>query len=196
MKPEFIPIRNYISQFICITDSEWAIHEEKLTKRFFKKGEFLLKPGEVCGHVSFINSGSFRSFSVLEHEERTYFFAFENEYVTDYESFLSRQPSPNSIQAMEDAEVLQLSYEDMQYCYEKIPVWQKFGRLIAEYIYMGVSKRAYNLQTQTPEQLYLKILNDSPKLVERVPQHYIASYLGIKPESLSRIRGRLAATRN
>lgn len=190
----FTPLRQYVSQFIKMDEAEWIVHERLLTKKILKKGDYLLKVGEICNHVSFINQGGFRAFIEVNGEERTHGFSFENEYVTDYESFLTRQPSVGYIQALEDAEVIELNYNDMQYCYDNITAWQKFGRLIVEYIFIGVSKRSMDLLFKTPEQLYLDLLKDGRKLIDRVPQHQIASYLGIQPESLSRLRKRLAQT--
>lgn len=129
---------------------------------------------------------------MVQGEETTSNFAFEENYVTDYCSFLTRQPSSDYIVAMDDAQVLQLSYENMQTAFEQSPVWQKFGRLIAEHIFIMVDIRAKNLLFKTPQELYLQLMKERPKVMEKIPQHYIASYCGIKPESLSRIRKRLS----
>ncbi|NJM24198.1 MAG: Crp/Fnr family transcriptional regulator [Bacteroidia bacterium] len=116
---------------------------------------------------------------------------FEHEYATDYKSFLSRQPGIGNIQAMEDAEVLQLNYNNMQRLYNQIPAWQKYGRLVAEAIFLQAEDRAKELLLSTPEDMYLRLVHEQSQILDRVPQHLIASYLGIKPESLSRIRKRV-----
>lgn len=167
------------------------MHQAVLTRRFLRKGEFLLRAGEVCNQVTFINKGLFRSYMEIEGEEVTTNFAFEGNYVTEYTSFVNRQPSSEFIVAMEDAELLQLRYEDLQAAYAKAQVWERFGRLIAEYILTFVSTRNKSLLFKTPEERYLALMKERPKVMERVPQQYIASYLGIQPESLSRIRKRL-----
>lgn len=189
---EYSSIRNYISQFLSFTDEEWELHRSLLTRRWLKKGEFLLTAGQVCNHVSFINTGYFRVYNLIEGVERTNNFAFEGNYVTDYCSFLTRQPANDFIVALEDAQVLQLSYDHMQAAFEKSPVWQKFGRLIAEYIFIHASTRANSLLLKKPEELYLELMKERPKVIERIPLMYIASYLGITPEALSRIRKRLS----
>lgn len=188
---EFSQLRKYISQFLEVSEEEWQMHQAVLTRRFLKKGEFLLRAGEVCNHVTFINKGLFRSYMEIEGEEVTTNFAFEGNYVTEYTSFLTRQSSSEFIVAMEDAELLQLRYEDLQAAYAKAQVWERFGRLIAEYILTFVSTRNKSLLFKTPEERYLALMKERPKVMERVPQQYIASYLGIQPESLSRIRKRL-----
>jgi len=192
---EFTLLRKYISQFLTFTEDEWQLHQALLSRRFLKKGEFILRGGEVCNHVTFINKGHFRSYNITEGNEITFNFAFEGNYVTDYTSFVSRRPSEDYIVAMDDAEILQMKYEDLQAAYEKSPVWQKFGRLIAEFVLIHISQRNKSLLFNTPEERYLNLMKERPKVFERVPQQYIASYLGIKPESLSRIRKRLTETK-
>ncbi|NBP69474.1 MAG: Crp/Fnr family transcriptional regulator [Cytophagia bacterium] len=191
---EFALLRKYVSQFITFSEEEWQMHQALLTRRFLKKGEFLLRAGEVCDHITFINKGLFRTYMIINDDEVTSNFAFEGNYITEYTSFVSRQPTIDNIVAMEDAEILQMSYNDIQIAYDKAPVWQKFGRLMAEYVLTFISSRNKSLLFNTPEERYLKLMKERPKVIERIPQHYIASYLGIKPESLSRIRKRLMNT--
>lgn len=188
---EFSLLRKYISQFLEVNEEEWQMHQAMLTRRFLKKGEFLLRAGEVCNHVTFINKGLFRSYMIIEGEEVTTNFAFEGNYVTEYVSFVTRQTSSEFIVAMEDAELIQLRYDDIQTAYAKAKVWERFGRLMAEYILTFVSTRNKALLFKSPEERYLALMKERPKVMERVPQQYIASYLGIQPESLSRIRKRL-----
>jgi CRP-like cAMP-binding protein len=105
---------------------------------------------------------------------------------------VSREPSIENHQALVDSEVLLLNYADTQELYEKVPVWQKFGRLIAEFILVRIVQRNKAMLFLSPEDQYLNLMKERPKVISNIPQHYIASYLGIKPESLSRIRKRLA----
>ncbi|MBX2957612.1 MAG: Crp/Fnr family transcriptional regulator [Cyclobacteriaceae bacterium] len=192
---EFASIRKFVSQFVTFTEEEWRAHQSALTRRWLRKGEFLLTEGQVCNHVSFVNKGLFRNFNLVRDEERTQFFVFENEYTTDYCSFVTRQPSRDFIVAMEDAEILQLEYTAMQSLYEKYGVWQKYGRLIAEYVFVFTAYRSQNLLLKTPEELYLQLMLEKPQVLERVPLKYVASFLGVTPEALSRIRKRVAQNR-
>ena len=188
---EFTPLRDFISRFIDMTDSDWRVHQQLLSRRSIRKGEYLLRAGQPNNHVAFVNQGCFRSYSIVRDQEITNFFIFEGEYAADYDNFLLRKPAAENLQALEDAEVILLHYDDMQTLYEKIPAWQKFGRLMAEYLFIHISQRARDLQYHSPEDLYLRMIKNSPHVLERVPQQYIASYLGIQPESLSRIRKRV-----
>ncbi len=192
---EFQILKNYISKFISFNEQEWQLHQSILSRRFLKKGEFLLRGGDVCDHVTFINNGHFRVYNIVNEEELTINFAFEGNYVTDYISFVSRRPSSDFILAMDDAEILQIKYNDLQATYEKSPVWQKFGRIMAEYILVFIAERNKALLFNTPEERYINLMKERPKVIERIPQQYIASYLGIKPESLSRIRKRMTGSK-
>jgi CRP-like cAMP-binding protein len=188
---EYSLLRAFISNFIEVTEVEWKLHRDVLIRKFLKKGEYLLRAGQVCEHVSFVNQGSLRVYSIINDQEVSNYFFFENTYATDYASFLTRKPSDTSIIAMEDVEVMQLNYANMQMLYEKIPSWQKYGRLMAEHVFLLAEERAKTLQHNSPESLYLKIMQEMPQVLERIPLQYIASYMGIQPESLSRIRKRL-----
>jgi CRP-like cAMP-binding protein len=190
-RDEFSLFREFIGNFIEVTENEWKLHRDVLCRKFLKKGEFLLRENQVCEHVSFVNKGYFRIFGNIKGVEITNYFAFENTYATDYASFLTRKASCENIIAMEDAEVLQLNFPNMQMLYESVPAWQKFGRLMAEHVYLIAVERTKSLLYNSPEELYLKLMQDCPEIIERVPQQCIASFMGIQPESLSRIRKRL-----
>lgn len=189
---EFKSIRNFVSRFVSFNETEWRAHQAGLTRRFLQKGEFLLRGGEVCNHVSFLNKGVARVYNIVADDELTINFAFEGNYITDYPSLVSRTPSADFIVAMEDVEVLQLDYETLQRLYEEYPVWQKYGRLMAEYILVFVVERNKALLFDTPEERYLKLMKQRPKVISQIPLKYIASYLGITPEALSRIRKRMS----
>jgi CRP-like cAMP-binding protein len=188
-------IKEYVSKFMSFSNEELDSFLGRLTKKIIPKGDFLLAPNQVCDYVAFINRGHFRSYCMIDGQEKTYNFFFDGNFFTDYPSFLSRQPSIEWHQAMEDAEVLTINYVDMQKGYMETPAWEKFGRLIAEYIIMGISERNRSMLFMSPEERYLNLMKTRPKVIANIPQHYIASYLGIQPESLSRIRKRLATAK-
>lgn len=189
---EFTNIRNFVSRFLTLTEDEWQMLQSVLSRRFLKKGEFLLRAGEVCNHVTFINKGFVRIYNIVRDEELTVNFAFEGNFTTDFASLLPRKPSTDYIVAMEDLEILQLHYDDKQRLFDQAMVWQKFGRLIVEYILLFIVERNKALLFNTPEERYLKLIKERPKVMANVPLKYIASYLGVTPEALSRIRKRLS----
>jgi CRP/FNR family transcriptional regulator, anaerobic regulatory protein len=188
---EYTPLQKFASRLIDFSECEWHAHRDLLRRRFLKKGEFLVQAGEVCNYVSFINCGSLRVFMEVDHQEINKHFFFEHEYASDYCSFLTRIPGRLNIKALENAELMELSYDSVQLLYERFPVWQKYGRLIAENLYIHVANRTQELLLRTPEEMYINLVENQSPIIARIPQHYIASYLGIQPESLSRIRKRI-----
>src|SRR5687767_3571675 len=101
---EFTPLKHFIDRIVDVTDQEWKAHRDCLTRRFLKKGEFLVREGQVSSNVSFINTGSFRVYKELNGQEIVKNFFFANEYATEYVSFLTRQPSEIFVKALEDTE--------------------------------------------------------------------------------------------
>lgn len=192
---DLVQIREYISRFISLSDSDQQIFFDSLVKRSIPKGGYLMEAGQVCDYVAFINKGLFRTFCLVKSEEVTYNFSFDGNFFTDYPSFVTRQPTMEYHQALENAEVLTLSYDKMQMIYTKVPAWERFGRLIAEFILVRIAERNRSMLLLSAEEQYLNLMKTRPKVIANVPQHYIASYLGIQPESLSRIRKRLSESK-
>lgn len=188
-------VKEYISRFVSFNDEQLNAFLQTMEKKRVPKGTCLMEAGQVCDYVAFINKGHFRTFCIINQEEVTYNFSFEGNFYTDYPSFLTRQPSLEYHQALVDSEVLLVSYEKMQRTYQQMPVWEKFGRLIAEFILVRIAERNRAMLFLSPEEQYLNLMKSRPKVFEKIPQHYIASYLGIQPESLSRIRKRLSESK-
>ena len=186
----FEQIKKDLSRYITLTKNEEEIFLNKLVFKKFKKKEMILMEGEVCSNAFFINKGCLRYFFNIEGNESTGQFFFENAWYTDFESFIQGNPASENIQALEKTEVLLLSRTSMLELFEQIPKFEKFGRLIAENAFLGVKARNNSFLNQTPEERYRELIESRPKVVNRIAQIYIASYLGIKPESLSRIRKR------
>lgn len=160
--------------------------------RTLAKGEHLLEAGQVCGAVYFVTTGFFRMYYLsTEGHEVNCRFAGANGFLTDYQSFLAQQPSRYSWQAVQAAEVLALPYALVQRLYSESPRWDHMGRLIAEQVYQQLNERVELLQFYTPTQRYEYVQQHRPDLLTHVSQAQLASYLGVQPESLSRIRHRL-----
>lgn len=173
-----------------LTEEIWKEIEEKSIVQHLKKGEFYIQPGQQEQYVSFVNKGGFRYFVIADTKELTCDFTFENNYISDYEGFLKQEPSRLNIQALEDSELIKLHFDDVQSCYDRIPQLQKFGRLIAENFLLNILKRSNSLLFSSPEERYNQLVEQNPKLLQRVPQYMIASFIGVTPEALSRIRKR------
>ncbi len=189
-------LRHAMSQTVRIADDEWAAFEPFIGFKKFKKRENYSVEGQICREIGFILRGSFRQFYMVDGEEKSTFFMFENSFVVDYESFLKQSKSELTIEAMEDADVLTFDYDTIQRFYRIYPTFETFGRLIGEYLFMCLQDRLKSFMLNSPEERYRRFVKtpESSVILARVPQHYIAAYLGITPVSLSRIRSRLAKT--
>jgi len=184
-----------IKDQITITEKDILIIEQLFHKRHFKKGEHLLSAGEICRYITFIERGLVRYYTNNDGTEQTHYFNKEGEFVCDYLSFLPQVASKVNIQALEDTDVYQISSEGIQQFYRQVANGEKFGRIVIENVFVNVINQVVSLYTDTPDNRYLKFLSDYPELVQRIPQYYIAAYVGVKAPSLSRIRKRLAAKR-
>lgn len=184
-------LRHYSDQLVKLSEDEWQRFAAAMQPASFAKGQHLLDIGNVCDHVTFLGTGLVRAYRIHDGEDLTEQFAFEGNYVTEYASFLTRTPSLVGMVAMEPVECLQVTHARLQQVYTMGANAERMGRLIAEHIFIGSARRTRSLLFDTPEERYLSLIKERPKVMARVPQKYIASYLGLKPESLSRIRARL-----
>ncbi|MFM2268355.1 MAG: hypothetical protein RL757_1796 [Bacteroidota bacterium] len=187
-------LREMMNQTIQLDDDEWAAFEPHVFSRKFKKRDTLLSEGQICNEIAFVVSGSFRQFYVVDGEEKTTFFFFEQHFACDYDSFLTQRPCDHNIEAMEDGEMLYFKRDVMLRMYKLYPKYETFARLIAENVYLCIKERLGHFLLDKPEARYRNFMksHESAWILQRVPQHYVASYLGITPVSLSRIRARVA----
>jgi CRP-like cAMP-binding protein len=188
-------ITQSLRKLVDFTDEELFLFMQRLKPLSLKKYDFYLKEGQVCRGMVLVYKGGLRYFSRGEKGEYTIGFAFEGEWLGDYESFLLHKHSPDYIEALEDCELFTLNYADMHALYQHSQRFERFGRLIAEKLFIETVKTNRDLMTQSAEERYLELLNKQPHIFERLPQHLIASYLGIQPQSLSRIRAKLSSAK-
>ena len=183
-------IRNYIP----FSPADEAVAQQLFHRKEYKKGGHLLTSGEICRYLIFIESGLVRYYITKDGEDQTAYFNKEGDFVCNYTSFLPQKPSMVSIQALEDCVVWLISFDGMQQFYKEVEYGERFGRLGIEEVFVNVAAQVASIYTDTPELRYKNFLHNYPAIVQRVPQYYIASYVGVKPQSLSRIRKRLAGT--
>ncbi|WP_332367618.1 Crp/Fnr family transcriptional regulator [Spirosoma telluris] len=185
-------LRQQVEQFVPLTDDDWNLLAPHLTTSTLKKHALFAQEGRVSREVGFVIDGMFRQFYTKDGEERTTYFFFENHFLSAYISCLTGKPSLITIEALSDSTYIGFPYAILKNLFEQRMVWQKFGRLIAEYLTIGLEERMAGLLLLSPEERYLDLLEGGKKkILERVPQHYIANYLGITPVSMSRIRNRI-----
>ena len=185
---------SFFKQFIDLEEKDVLLIEELTTIKHFSKNEFILIQGKVCDFVAFINKGAFRGFYSVDGQEYSKQFFLEDGFCTDYASFLTEKKSLTYLQATEDSTVIIFKKKDVDVMYKTIPNFVQFGKLLAESLYIKVSDITASFILNTPEERYTNLINDRPKVIQSIPQYMIASYLGITPEALSRIRRRLGKT--
>ncbi len=194
VKIHFDTFRLELEKLVTFTNEEWALFEPHLKLRRLKKKELFTEVGKVCTEVGFIVSGSIRFYHVKDGQEITNYFCLDNEFVSSYKSFLVQQPSHTCLQALEDCTVIVFTYNSIQQLLEDPSMalkMERFGRKIAEYLICCYEDRVLAFVVQTPEERYMSLLNSNSRILQRIPQHYLANYLGITPVSLSRIRKRM-----
>ncbi len=161
-----------------------------LKPKTLAKGDFLLKEGTVCHHLYFLETGCLRGFYNLDGKEITHWFGFENDFVTSFYSFITQKPSVENLQVLENSELWSISYESLMKLYDEFPEIERLGRMANEKYYIRLEERYVNFQFKTAAERYELLLEKMPHILQRVALGYVASYLGISQETLSRIRAK------
>ena len=187
----FEKIRQNIEQYLHFTDAEFKIFTDQLVVKTLKKKEVIVREGDVCRYVGFINNGLFRCFSLTnDGNERIEHFGVTGEFISEYPSFPNQIPARQTIEAIRDSEILLLSYDNLQILLENAKI-ERLLRLLSEDISAQNRILINDIRHSTPEERYKYFLQKRPDIMAQVSQHYIANYLGMTPVSLSRIRRRM-----
>ncbi len=186
--------RDYIEKITPISDNDWQLFSSKLTKKVFTKKSILLDVGHIENHISFIEKGIVRFLIPKEDIEKeiTFGFCFTNEFVSAYDSFLTRMGSTYQIEALTNTTIWSISYNDLQEVYQKTQIGNIIGRLSTERLFLIKSKREQSLLNESAKQRYLNLFTERPHLIQKIPLKYIASYIGVTPQALSRIRKQIS----
>lgn len=165
----------------------------KLQRREISKKSVFLKVNDIENHISFIESGVVRLYIPKEDPDKeiTFGFSFKDQFISAYDSFLTRTPSAYQLQALTDTTILSITYDDLQLVYKTTQIGNLIGRLTAERLFLIKSKREQNLLNLTAEERYVNLFKERPELLKIIPLKYISSYIGVTSQALSRIRKRL-----
>ncbi|MDH3698788.1 MAG: Crp/Fnr family transcriptional regulator [Flavobacteriaceae bacterium] len=181
-----------VSQITALEDDEIALIESSFNPLYLAKGDFFLEAGKVNKHVGFLHKGLVRYFVYKDEEESTFEFTKEGEFIADYQSFNNKTKSLQNIQAIEACELLVIDYDSVQNFFNTTKNGNLIGRVIIEHRFDVIVNQLLAIYMQNHEDRYKRFLNQYSDLAQRIPQYLIASYVGVKPESLSRIRRRFA----
>lgn len=181
-----------ITKYVQLTAAEQELFHSLLKHKKVKKKHFLLQEGEVCTFETFILKGCIRLYFIdKEGVETILYFAVENWWVSDLASFMDQQPSNQFIETLEDCELLIMDYRSKNELLEKIPKMEKYYRILLQRSLGVLQQRFYANVSQTAEERYLAFIEKYPQVVQRVPQHQIARYIGVSPEFLSKVKSTL-----
>jgi len=159
-------------------------------KMELSESSFLIKEGKICSHIYFLEKGCLRGYYNLDGKEISHWFAFENSFVTSFFSFITRKPCIENLQTIEDCILWAISYEDLQKLYDKHPDIERMGRIMNERYYVMLEERFVSNHFKEAKERYENLVTNAPHILQRVPLGYIASYLGMTQETLSRIRNK------
>jgi CRP-like cAMP-binding protein len=180
-----------IKDYIEVNDEEIEIIHRLFVEEHFKKNAVLLCEGEVCRKLFFIAKGIVRFSKLTDGEDRTYVFRGEGTFCHDLESFLQKVPSKSAITAIEPTTVLSITYENLQIFYNELRYGDRFGRLAIEQVFVQVVNLLTTLNSESPEQRYLRFVMYHKHFIQRIPQYFIASHIGVTPQALCRIKKKL-----
>lgn len=182
-----------ISKYIQLNEAETNHLTSLLTFRKIKKNQFLGQRGEVVRHDFFVNKGCLRSAYIDQNgEEYILQFAIEDWWITDFESFINETPSKLEIMALEDSELLKIDRKSLNELFNDYPKFEHFYRVMNERHFISLYQHLISFLSESAEDRYLNFVQKYPQFLNRIPQYQIASYLGISPEYLSKIRRELA----
>ena len=188
------PFRSYLQQFPHYTLQVYENAYPYLSQKTLQPEEFFVPIGNVCKNIAFIEEGLLRLYYLNDGKEVTNCFCKENMVATSYRSLITQQVSDIAVQAVEASKLVVLSYDSLQKLYDKDLFWQQVGRLAAENEFIITEAHTRLLQDLSATDRYLHVLENDPELLRRVPLTQLATYLQVAPETLSRIRNKIART--
>jgi CRP/FNR family transcriptional regulator len=190
---EYQPLVNNIKRYVALEPSDEAQFIKIVRKTRLKKRQFLVQPGFVCQSQSYVLQGALRSYFVnTDGQEHTLQFAVEDWFISDFNSYINQSPASIYVEALEDSVVLQIDYTNVEHLCATNPKFERFFRVVAQKSFAFSQKRILSNLGLSAEERYLEFADMYPKIVQRVPQYALASYLGMTPEFLSKLKSALA----
>jgi CRP-like cAMP-binding protein len=186
-------LRKHLKLKVNISDIDFEKFITFTERKLIKKGEFFVREGRVARYQAFLLRGVMGAYRVdSKGEKHILQIAIEGHWISDLYSYLSKEPAIYNVEAFTDVEVLVITKDNFEQVCNEIPIFERFFRLLIQNGFIHLQSRISNIFSETAEDRYLKLMAEKPEIVQSVPQHYLASFLGIKPQSLSRIRKSIA----
>lgn len=190
---EITPIIDNIRRYVNLTADDEREFARIVQVTEIKKRDFVVKPGGVCHYQTYVAKGALRSYLIDDNgDEHTIQFAIEDWFISDFNSYIHRQPASLYVEAMEDSVLFQIGYQEVEELCTTNPVFERFFRLVAQKAFAYAQRRVLSNLGMTAEERYIEFNNMYPQIVRRMPQYALASYLGMSAEFLSKIRKRIS----
>ncbi|MCF0052123.1 Crp/Fnr family transcriptional regulator [Dyadobacter sp. LJ53] len=188
---------NHIEEKVALSDSDKEVIKTFFVPRKLRKRQYLLQEGDLCKNMAFVAKGLLRTYNIDDKgNEHMSVFGWEGWWLSDFNSFLTGHPAVFNIDAIENSELLLISRSDYESLTLAVPIMDRYFRILYQNSIVTKERRLMNSITYTAEEQYLRLAQAQPQIIKRVPQNLIASYLGLAPETLSRIKKNLALRNN
>jgi len=182
-------LKESFQEHVSLTDEEWEMCKNNFRPKRMLKRQFLLQEGDVCRELAFVEKGALYSYTVdSKGNHHVIRFAFEGWWIADLQSFFTYNPTTFNIEVLEDSELLVLDRKNHQTLLDEISAYERYHRIIVQNAYVALQQRAENALGLTAEEKYRRLIEQNPEFMNRVPLNLVASYLGMSPETLSRVR--------
>jgi CRP-like cAMP-binding protein len=190
---DFSALQKNILSKAPISDADFDFLCSKMKVNFYKKKSPILRQGEVCKYLSYINKGAGRGYLINDkNEERTIILGIEDWWLNDLQSYTTGIPSRITLEAIEDCELFQITYKDLVAVMDVSPAMERFVRLAAMNSFAAAQTRLIDMMTNTVDERYKVFIKKFPHFFNRFPQYVIASYLNVSPEHLSAVRAKMS----
>ncbi|MEX1062946.1 MAG: Crp/Fnr family transcriptional regulator [Balneolaceae bacterium] len=185
----FERLKESLQEHVSLNDEEWELCKNSFRPKRMLKRQFLLQEGDVCRELAFVEKGALYSYAVdSKGNQHVIRFAFEGWWMANLESFFTDSPTRLNIEVFEDSELLVLDRKNHEKLLEEIPAYERYHRIIVQNAYVALQQRVENALGLTAEEKYARLIEQNSEFLNRVPLNLVASYLGVSPETLSRVR--------